>query len=79
MPTHSIIQVFSGVFYRLVSVIPILLLFMSCSNICVCIPISMLFSKSQQGAVDFIVSVTNLFIANFICKTNCNYMFSVVP
>ena len=63
MPTFSILQVVSSLFCLLVSVATILLLFLSCADICISIPLSVVFIKSQRVALDFIVSVMKFFIA----------------
>ena len=63
MATHSILQVVSSLFCLLVSVATILLLFLSCADVCISIPCSMVFIKSQAEALDFIVSVMKFFIA----------------
>ena len=63
MPTPSILQVVASLFCLLVSAATILLLFLSCADVCISIPLSMVFIKSQGGALDFIVSVMKFFIA----------------
>jgi len=63
MPTPSIIQVVSSLFCLLVSAATVLLLFLSCADICIGIPLIMVFIRSQGGALHFIVSVIKFFIA----------------
>ena len=62
MPTPSILQVVSSLFCLLVSAATALILFLSCGDICMSIPLSMVFIKSQRGVLGFI-SVMKFFIA----------------